>query len=93
MSYDFLKHSCSFIIGGILLSNAAISQEADDMESRDLSLLQQQIDDLKTPNDDQSLNNSETQNNAEVEEEEDKPIYTWNAGPRFESRDGRFSFR
>jgi phosphate-selective porin OprO/OprP len=93
VSYDFLKHSCSFIIGGILLSNAAISQEADDMVSNDLLLLQQQIDDLKTSNDDQSLNNSEAQNNAEVEEEKEKPIYTWNAGPRFESRDGRFSFR
>lgn len=88
----FLKYSFLFLIGGALLSTTANSQEMDENDIGDLQTLQLQIDELKSSNESQSVIGSETQDDIEIEEEK-KPIYTWNNGPRFESRDGRFSFR
>lgn len=92
MSYIFLKHSCFFVIGGILFTTIANSQETDERESSDLQSLQLQIDNLKSTNENQSIQDNNPQDNIETEEEK-KPIYTWNKGPRLESRDGHFSFR
>ena len=76
----------------LLLTSEVFGQETD-FEKPNVEALQKQIDDLKSTVDTLNGEASQIGPQANVEDENgNDTIITWDPAPRFETRDGRFSF-